>query len=778
MTDAVKAVPKEEGDPAIVKDVQDTVAQVSQRVTKDGDGLLALRAQALASKDESQYQTLKGSIVESLDGLNTRILQAIDPLELELVDDRKKLAAAYTLMAGATRISDASDAVNSDVKELNTQVRQVMLSSSGGELDGIVADSQRVGAHARTNVEAMRKGLQQAAQLRLATDTDAIAAQLGGVEAATGRIVAAKRSLLASDAALQQLLERVKETSSQQESRSEQQVQTIGEHQQEVVRLVQDSVHRSFVIILTVSAALFVGGFLVSTRLGRSITAPLSRLSATLVRVAESGDFSARTQGGGDRDEVSQAVTAFNALMQSLQSAIGDTNRVIAGLAAGEFRQRIEVDAHGDLKSLKDRVNSSLDQLQSTMAALAQAMAALAEGNLDRRIDVNAAGEFRQVQEQAAQTMDTVRRMAREVQSLVQAGSEGRLDARVDASRHHGDYRKLTESINALLDAVATPVEDVTGLLAALARGDLRQQMNGRYAGTFAQLQSDATLTVSQLRSMVAAIREAAQTIDTAAQAIAEGNTELSERTEAQATSLQQTASSMERLTGMVKQSAEHARQANELATGAAEVAQKGGSEVGRLVQTMSTIAGGADKIAGITGIIDSIAFQTNILALNAAIEAARAGEQGRGFAVVANEVRTLAHRSAAAAKEIKTLIETSTAEVGSGAKLVGQTGATMQSIVGAIREVAAIMDRIAAASAEQCGDIQQINQAIAKIDRSTSQNVTVMASAAESAASLAEQVQTLARSVAAFETEEGTPDPGPLESGLHAEPAPWRRSA
>ena len=212
---------------------------------------------------------------------------------------------------------------------------------------------------------------------------------------------------------------------------------------------------------------------------------------------------------------------------------------------------------------------------------------------------------------------------------------------------------------------------------------------------------------------------------------------------------------------------AEETGQANELAIGAAEIALKGGDMVGRLVQTMQSIAEGAEKIAGITGMIDMIAFQTNILALNASIEAARAGAEGRGFAVVAGEVRNLAQRSATAAKEIKALIEGSTAEVGAGSKLVGEAGATIKSIVSAVKEVNAIMDRIAAAAKEQCSDIQQINQTIAELDRSTGENVKVMAEAVDSAAGLAQQVEALTQSVAAFETErrelDAVPAPDPV---------------
>ncbi len=229
-------------------------------------------------------------------------------------------------------------------------------------------------------------------------------------------------------------------------------------------------------------------------------------------------------------------------------------------------------------------------------------------------------------------------------------------------------------------------------------------------------------------------------TITTASAEIAAGNLDLSTRTEQQASSLEETASSMEELTSTVQQNAENARQANQLAANAAEVAQRGGAVVADVVQTMASIDASSKKIVDIIGVIDGIAFQTNILALNAAVEAARAGEQGRGFAVVASEVRNLAQRSASAAKEIKALIDDSVGKMDAGTRLAGQDGSTMDEVVASIRRVTAIVGEISNASVGQTHGIEQINLAIAQMDHVTQQNAALVEQAAAAAGSMQEQ--------------------------------------
>ncbi|SFV10092.1 methyl-accepting chemotaxis protein [Pseudoduganella namucuonensis] len=253
------------------------------------------------------------------------------------------------------------------------------------------------------------------------------------------------------------------------------------------------------------------------------------------------------------------------------------------------------------------------------------------------------------------------------------------------------------------------------------------------------------------LSRTVGGVRDSSATISRASGEIASGNMDLSGRTESQASSLEETASSMEQLTSTVKQNADNARQANQLVISASSVAQRGGQVVAQVVDTMGSIKDSSRKIVDIIGVIDGIAFQTNILALNAAVEAARAGEQGRGFAVVASEVRNLAQRSASAAKEIKTLIGDSVEKVDGGSKLVDEAGQTMELIVTSVRQVADIMSEITAASQEQSMGIEQVNEAISQMDEMTQQNAALVEQAAAAAQAMRDEAGTLAQSVSVF---------------------------
>ncbi|MCX7139616.1 MAG: methyl-accepting chemotaxis protein, partial [Proteobacteria bacterium] len=458
----------------------------------------------------------------------------------------------------------------------------------------------------------------------------------------------------------------------------------------------------------------------------------------------------------------------FNTLKNNLNMAIDAVNALVADAAmlaeaavAGKLSTRADASKHqGDFKRIVSGVNDTLDAVIGPLNVAANYVDQISRGAIPEKISDSYNGDFNTLKNNLNVCIDAVNGLVADAKMLSEAAVEGKLDTRADATKHQGDFRRVVEGVNATLDAIVGPMNEVVRVLGALSKGDLTERITTQYKGTFDQLKSDANVTVDKLTEIVSSIKESTESITVASKEIASGNTDLSSRTEQQASSLEETASSMEELTSTVKQNAENAKQANQLAAGASEVAVKGGTVVGQVVTTMSSISESSKKIVDIISVIDGIAFQTNILALDAAVEAARAGEQGRGFAVVATEVRTLAQRSASAAKEIKELIGDSVEKVGAGTKLVDEAGKTMEEIVTSVKRVTDIMAEITAASQEQSAGIEQVNQAITQMDEVTQQNAALVEQAAAAAESMEEQAGNLTQAVGLFKLSQQTVNP------------------
>ncbi|MCG8276841.1 methyl-accepting chemotaxis protein [Stenotrophomonas sp. NLF4-10] len=483
--------------------------------------------------------------------------------------------------------------------------------------------------------------------------------------------------------------------------------------------------------------------------IARAISKPLQR-AIGIARGVASGRLDADIVVES-QDEGGRLLAAMRDMQTQLKSVINAQNEMAHHHDLGNISYRMDEAAFpGDYGVMVAGANQLVAKHIATKMQIIALAQRYAIGDFSQDMP-ELPGEKAEITE----TMTTIKRnlsaISQGIRQLGDAAARGDFSQRGDADGYQYDFREIMLSLNRLMQTTDDNLGQVSGLLRAIANGDLTLRMEGDFEGVFATMRDDANATVAQLTTIVGRIQGAASSINTAAGEIASGNNDLSRRTEQQAANLEETAASMEELTSTVRQNAEHARQANQLAQGAHGVASQGGEIVGQVVTTMSAIEASSKKIADIISVIDGIAFQTNILALNAAVEAARAGEQGRGFAVVASEVRTLAQRSAGAAKEIKGLIEDSVGKVADGSQLVHQAGSTMGEIVSSVQRVTDIMAEISAASQEQSVGIEQVNQTVTQMDETTQQNAALVEEATAAARSMEEQAAQLAEAVALF---------------------------
>ena len=474
--------------------------------------------------------------------------------------------------------------------------------------------------------------------------------------------------------------------------------------------------------------------------------------------------------------------------------------RLIEQTVSGDLTNRIDATQYPDgfLKDISEGMNKLLEAVIGPLNMAANYVDNLSKGVIPAEITTEYKGDFNIIKNNLNACGIAIKSLVADGNLLAKAAEAGDLSARADATKHLGEYRKVIEGLNATLDAIIEPLNMAANSVEEIARGDIPQQITNHYNGDFNKIKDNLNTCFSAINALVAdtkmlsdaagegnvsvradpdqhfgdfrkivegvnntlemivgpiaTVKMSIETINTAAKEIAQGNSDLSRRTEDQAASLEKTAASMEELSSTVKQNADNAKQANQLATAASDVAVKGGVVVSEVVTTMANINQSAKKIEDIISVIDGIAFQTNILALNAAVEAARAGEQGRGFAVVAGEVRNLAQRSASAAKEIKVLITESVNNTNVGTVQVEKAGNTMHEIVTSVKRVTDIIAEISAASQEQSVGIEQVNEAIMKMDDVTQQNTALVEEAAAAAESMMEQADELMNAISVFQ--------------------------
>ena len=458
------------------------------------------------------------------------------------------------------------------------------------------------------------------------------------------------------------------------------------------------------------------------------------------------------------QDEVGQLMGALQQMQAKLREIIHAQNEMSQRHAEGAISHRIDASRfEGEFGTMVTGTNELVAAHIQTKMRMVALVRAYADGDLSASME-DLPGEKALITEAVNGVRGRLLAINGEIKRLVAAAAAGDFSERGDAEAFAYDFRDMIEGLNTLMVTADRNLAALSGLLRALAAGDLRARIDGQFQGVFATMRDDANATVAQLTAIVGDIQQAAVSVSSASAEIAAGNEDLSRRTEQQAASLEESAASLEELTAAVKQNADHARRADRLATEAADVAAQGGAAVAQVVQTMAGIEASSHRIADITTVIDGIAFQTNILALNAAVEAARAGEEGRGFAVVASEVRALAQRSAQAAREIKGLIEASSSQVADGSALAHQAGQTLQRVVASVGELNGLIEEIASASQEQAAGIEQVNQGIVQMDGVTQQNAALVEEASAAARALNAQSVDLQQTVGRFRLADSTP--------------------
>ncbi|RUM92023.1 MAG: methyl-accepting chemotaxis protein [Thiomicrospira sp.] len=523
----------------------------------------------------------------------------------------------------------------------------------------------------------------------------------------------------------------------------------------------EDFYNSALQISIIASLLIFILSLIFSRQTLIAITRPLNELVNVSQGVQKTGNLSERVSITR-MDEVGKASTAFNGLVENMDNAIKDANRVVAAIAENNFKERVHSDYHGDLLKLKEGVNASSESVSFMMSELEKIMQALKEGRFDAKMDPRVPRAFSQDVESA---LTSINYIVSDIITVMDAMQQGQFNKRVEAEAK-GDLLTLKEGINNSMTALDNAIEDVTRVVVAQSEGDLTQDISADYYGELKTLKNAINASAAKLTDVVTKAVNATNIVNSGATEVAQGSMDLSQRVQEQAAALEETSSTMEEMNSAVQNNADHAKQATDVAHDVQQKATEGSSVMQQTIEAMNAIQESSHKISDIVTLIDGIAFQTNLLALNAAVEAARAGDHGRGFAVVAGEVRALAQKSADAAKDITNLINESVSRIDQGTKLASESGEVLSTINQSIDNVAQMIEHIAQASVQQTEGIEQAHKAISQIDEVTQQNAALVEETSAAAESMSEQAGILEKDMAFFKT-------GNVAQISHKKPAP-----
>ncbi len=492
-----------------------------------------------------------------------------------------------------------------------------------------------------------------------------------------------------------------------------------------------------------------------------ALVKPIQVSSACMTRIAK-GDIPPRIEEEwkGDFDVLRRSM---NTCIDAVTALLADANLVAGATAEGRLDRRADASRHhGDFRKIVESMNASLDALSLPVQAVADSLERIARGDTPPPLDQSFQGAFDQIRHNLNQVISTLGLLVDEVGVVLNAARVGDLKKRAGADRAQGVYRKILRGVNETFDGLVAPMDEAMGTLAELEKRNLRARMLGAYQGDHAKLKDSFNATAVALGDALSQVAGSVEQLSAASSQIAASSRSVADGASQQASSLEETSSSLESMASMAKQAADNAQQANALARSAKSAAVDGSSAMDQMVGAMGRIRASAEGTSQIIKDINEIAFQTNLLALNAAVEAARAGEAGRGFAVVAEEVRSLALRSKQAANKTEELIRQSVDEAAQGEQTSKRVSDKLGEITGSVSKVTDIMAEIAAGASEQAKGIEQVNQAIALMDKVTQQNAASSEQSSAAAAELNSQSTDLHDLVATFQLERRSALPAP----------------